>query len=156
MTAALSIQQAAAACGLTVHTLRYYERIGLIRPVPRRGNGHRRYRAEDMGWIAFLLRLRATGMTVEEMQRYARLRDAGEELASVAERKRMLEAHADRIAAEVAALSETLDYLRHKISLYDDMELRLKGAGNAERTERQGNEGRTDALRAGLGAAERS
>lgn len=67
MTAALSIQQGAATCGLSVHTLRYYERIGLIRPVPRRGNGHRRYRADDMGWIAFLVRLRATGMSVEEM-----------------------------------------------------------------------------------------
>jgi len=127
MTAALTIQQAAAACGLTVHTLRYYERIGLIRPVPRRGNGHRRYRADDMGWIAFLLRLRATGMSVEEMQRYARLRDVGDAPASVAERKRMLLAHAAHVEAEAAALNETLAYLRHKISLYDELEHRLKG-----------------------------
>ena len=128
MTSALTIQQASAACGLSVHTLRYYERIGLIRLVPRGSTGRRRYRAEDMSWIAFLLRLRATGMSVEEMQRYARLRDAGEEAASVAERKRMLEVHASRVEAEVLGLNETLAYLRHKISLYDQLENRLKGA----------------------------
>jgi DNA-binding transcriptional MerR regulator len=149
MTSALTIQQAAVACGLTAHTLRYYERIGLIRPVPRRGNGHRRYRADDMGWIAFLLRLRATGMSVEEMQRYARLRDVGEEAASVAERKRMLEAHADRVEAKVLALNETLAYLHHKISLYDQLEHRLKGA---QHDNADGD--RTIALRPGMGAPE--
>jgi DNA-binding transcriptional MerR regulator len=152
MTAALTIQQAAAACGLTVHTLRYYERIGLIRPVPRRGNGHRRYRADDMGWIAFLLRLRATGMTVEEMARYARLREAGETQDSLAERKRMLQAHAERVALDAAALNETLAYLRHKISLYDDMEHRLKGAEHEHHHPERPP--RTDPLRAGLGAPE--
>jgi DNA-binding transcriptional MerR regulator len=149
MTSALTIQQAAVATGLTVHTLRYYERIGLIRPVPRRGNGHRRYRADDMRWIAFLLRLRATGMSVEEMRRYARLRDAGEEAASVAERKRMLEKHSNRVEAEVLALTETLAYLRHKISLYEQMEYRLKGA---QHDNAKGD--RTNALRPGLGALE--
>ncbi|MFL6708842.1 MAG: MerR family transcriptional regulator [Massilia sp.] len=128
MTSALTIQQAAVASGLSIHTLRYYERIGLIQPVPRRGNGHRRYRDEDMLWIAFLLRLRTTGMSVGEMQRYARLREAGDEAASVVERKRMLEAHAERVEAEVLALTETLAQLRHKISLYEQLEHRLKGA----------------------------
>lgn len=128
MTSTLSIRQAAEACGLTVHTLRYYEGIGLIRPVPRAGNGRRRYRTEDMDWIAFLLRLRATGMSVEEMQRYALLRDAGDETASVDARKRLLEVHARRVEAEVLALNETLAYLRHKISLYVQLEHRLKGA----------------------------
>jgi DNA-binding transcriptional MerR regulator len=136
MTSALTIQQAAVACGLTVHTLRYYERIGLIRPIPRGGNGHRRYRAEDMGWIAFLLRLRATGMSVEEMRHFARLRDEGDDAASVTERKRMLTAHAKRIENEVLALNDTLAYLRHKISLYDQLGHRLKGAeyGNRDGT----------------------
>jgi DNA-binding transcriptional MerR regulator len=134
---------------LTVHTLRYYERIGLIKPVPRAGNGRRRYRAEDMNWLTFLLRLRATEMSVEEMQRYARLRDLGDEAASVTERRRMLAAHADRVEAKVLALTETLAYLRSKISHYDQMENHLKGAqyDNAD-------EDRTNALRPGFGAPE--
>lgn len=144
MTAALTIQQAAASCGLSVHTLRYYERIGLIRPVARRGNGHRRYRQEDMGWIAFLLRLRATGMSVEKMQDYARLREAGDQPDSVAGRKRLLQEHALAVEAQLDLLRGTLDYLHHKISLYDDMEHQLR--------ERENQHANT--LRQGMGTTE--
>lgn len=129
MTAALTIQQTAAASGLSAHTLRYYERIGLIKPVARRGNGHRRYRQEDLDWIAFLLRLRATGMSIADMQRYARLREQGQALPSVAQRKQMLDEHARRIEQEIAALGETLGYLRRKVSLYAAMEQQLEQEG---------------------------
>lgn len=129
MTAALTIQQTAAASGLSAHTLRYYERIGLIKPVARRGNGHRRYRQEDLDWIAFLLRLRATGMSIADMQRYARLREQGQELPSVAQRKQMLDEHARRIEQEIAALGDTLGYLRRKVSLYAAMEQQLEQEG---------------------------
>jgi DNA-binding transcriptional MerR regulator len=138
MNAALTIQQAAARSGLSAHTLRYYERIGLIRPVPRKGNGHRRYRAEDMGWIAFLLRLRTTGMPVEQMQRYAALREAGPGRDSIAERTRILRAHAARVQAELDALRENLDCLHQKISLYESMEHPPKGERHDEH---DGNEG---------------
>jgi DNA-binding transcriptional MerR regulator len=127
MTAALTIQQTAQACGLSVHTLRYYERIGLIKPVARRTNGHRLYRAEDLNWIQFLLRLRATGMPVQKMQRYAELREAGTQLSSLAERKRMLQEHSLAVEADLKALAETLAYLHHKIALYSDMEHELTG-----------------------------
>lgn len=122
MTDALTIQQTAEACGLSVHTLRYYERIGLIKPVARRSNGHRLYRAEDLNWIAFLLRLRATGMPIAQMRRYAQLRERGTQLASVTERKAMLQQHADTVEAEIKILSETLAYLREKIAVYSTME----------------------------------
>lgn len=126
MTASLTIQQTAEACGLTVHTLRYYERIGLIKPIPRRSNGHRLYRADDLSWIAFLLRLRATGMSIEEMQRYAQLREQGEQLPSVAERKAMLALHAEAVEANLKAMQETLAYLHHKIALYSTLENELQ------------------------------
>lgn len=126
MTASLTIQQTAEACGLTVHTLRYYERIGLIKPIPRRSNGHRLYRADDLSWIAFLLRLRATGMSIEEMQRYAQLREQGEQLPSVAERKAMLAKHAETVEADLKAMQETLAYLHHKIALYSTLESELQ------------------------------
>lgn len=126
MTDALTIQQTAEACGLSVHTLRYYERIGLIKPVARRSNGHRLYRAEDLNWIAFLLRLRATGMPIAQMQRYAQLRERGTQLASVTERKAMLQQHARAVEAEINTLSETLVYLQEKIAVYSTMEDELK------------------------------
>ncbi|KQW87109.1 MerR family transcriptional regulator [Massilia sp. Root418] len=125
MTAALTIQQTAEACGLSVHTLRYYERIGLIKPIPRRSNGHRLYRADDLNWIAFLLRLRATGMSIEEMQRYAQLREQGDLPASVAERKAMLVQHTAAVEAEVKAMQETLAYLHQKIAIYATLEAEL-------------------------------
>jgi DNA-binding transcriptional MerR regulator len=126
MTATLTIQQTAEACGLSVHTLRYYERIGLIKPIPRRSNGHRLYRADDLSWIAFLLRLRATGMSIEEMQRYAQLREQGEQLSSVAERKAMLAKHAESVEADLKAKQETLAYLHRKIALYSTLETELQ------------------------------
>jgi DNA-binding transcriptional MerR regulator len=134
MTEALTIQQAAEACGLSVHTLRYYERIGLIKPVARRSNGHRLYRAEDLNWIAFLLRLRATGMPIAKMRRYAQLRERGARLDSVTERKAMLQEHAFAVEAEIQALGETLAYLQEKVAIYSRMEdeLKQKERGNGK------------------------
>ncbi|MEM8535189.1 MAG: MerR family transcriptional regulator, partial [Chloroflexota bacterium] len=70
----LTIQQVAAATGLSSYTLRYYERIGLLDPVGRATSGHRRYTTHDIEWIAFLNRLRAIGMPIRQMQEYAELR----------------------------------------------------------------------------------
>ena len=78
MDAELTIQEAAAETGLSIHTLRYYERIGLIHPVDRATNGHRRYTPGDLGWIDLLKRLRATGMPIQRMQQYAALQRQGE------------------------------------------------------------------------------
>ncbi len=57
-----TIQQIAKETNLSRHTLRYYERIGLILDVDRAPNGHRRYSDDDIEWIAFLKQLKATGM----------------------------------------------------------------------------------------------
>jgi DNA-binding transcriptional MerR regulator len=126
MTTALSIQQVAAVTGLSVHTLRYYERIGLIDPVPRAGNKHRQYRAEDIRWIKFLLRLRSTGLPIQQMLRYAELRRLGNQFGSVSERKALLARHAQTLEAELASLQETLGILHAKVALYSGMEKALQ------------------------------
>lgn len=131
MATTITIQQAAAATGLSVHTLRYYEKIGLIDPVPRQSNQHRMYRQEDLLWIGFLLRLRATGMSIQQMLRYAELRRLGEQIASVSERKVMLERHTVALEAELLELQETLGILRDKIALYADLEQKLKATIDA-------------------------
>ena len=99
MTTFLTIAQVAEATGLSTHTLRYYERIGLLDSVQRRDNGHRVFRAEDMTWLAFLLRLRDTGMPIAQMLQYAALRRQGDSLESVSARQRLLELHAGGGAA---------------------------------------------------------
>ena len=78
MTPHLTIDDVTQRTGLTAHTLRYYERIGLIAPVGRAAGGQRRYAAADMEWIEFLLRLRTTRMPIGMMQSFAALRAAGD------------------------------------------------------------------------------
>jgi DNA-binding transcriptional MerR regulator len=117
MTTAMTIHEAAEITGLTVHTLRYYEQIGLIDPVPRRG-GARVYGDEQMRWIEFILCLRATGMSMRDMQSYARLRREGDTPESVRERGDLLERHAERMRAELLTLTSAIERLDQKIVKY--------------------------------------
>ncbi len=125
MTTSLTIQQAAAATGLTVHTLRYYERVGLIDPVPRQDNKHRLYREEDILWIEFLLKLRSTGLPIRHMLRYAELRRLGNQLESVSERKTILQQHTLSLEATLAELQANLAVMHKKIAMYADIEQTL-------------------------------
>lgn len=72
---AFNIQQMAQVTGLSAHTLRYYERAGLMLERVERDeeNGYRSYSQEDVVWIEFLKRLRATGMPIREIHRYTEL-----------------------------------------------------------------------------------
>lgn len=132
MTTFLTIAQVAAATGLSTHTLRYYERIGLLDSVQRRDNGHRVFRAEDMTWLAFLLRLRDTGMPIAQMQQYAALRRQGDSLESVSARQRLLELHAEALEAELRARAETLAVLRVKLVVYDGIRARIEAVEGAK------------------------
>ncbi|WP_092969141.1 MerR family transcriptional regulator [Ralstonia sp. NFACC01] len=131
MTTFLTIAQVAEATGLSTHTLRYYERIGLLDSVQRRDNGHRVFRAEDMTWLEFLLRLRDTGMPIAQMQAYAALRRQGDSLESVSARQRLLELHAAALEAELRARAETLAVLRVKLVVYDGIRARIEAVENA-------------------------
>ena len=127
-TVSLSIAEAAEASGLSAYTLRYYEQIGLIAPIGRR-SGARRYSDADMRWLDFLVRLRATGMSMRDMQRYAQLlRIGNSSAASLAERQALLEEHAARLEAEIRAQRDTLAYIRKKIRLYEEMRAEPKRA----------------------------
>lgn len=116
----LTINDVAKQTGLSAHTLRYYERIGLIAPVGRAPGGQRRYDAADLAWLDFLLRLRSTGMPISQMQAYAQLRAAGE--ATVPARRQMLESHLDEVLAHLAALQRNADVLQAKIAHYRALE----------------------------------
>ncbi|NWF69012.1 MAG: MerR family transcriptional regulator [Chloroflexi bacterium] len=112
----LTIQQVADTTGLSVHTLRYYERIGLIHPIGRAENTHRRYSLEDIGWINFLNKLRATGMSIQEMQVYAGLQRLGDE--TLPERLEMLKRLRHTVEERIAELQENLKIVNYKIDLY--------------------------------------
>ena len=115
----LSIRQVAERTGLSIHTLRYYERAGLISSVKRAANGHRRYSENDLIWLEFLKRLRATGMPTSQMKRFAELRRQGD--ASKAERIALLKTHYLSVENQIDELSNNLGAIREKIK-------RLSGA----------------------------
>ncbi len=115
----LTIQQVAEATGLSVHTLRYYERIGLIHPIDRAQNTHRRYTSQDIGWIDFLTKLRAAGMSIQQMQAYAELQRQGD--ATLPERLEMLKAHQRKVEARMDELAEHLKLIRYKIEVYGEL-----------------------------------
>ena len=115
----LTIQQVTKATGLSAHTLRYYERIGLIHPIERQENTRRRYTADDVGWIDFLLKLRATGMSIRDMQKYAELQRQGE--ATLPERVKMLKSLRDQVEARMSELNEHLKLIYYKIEIYEQI-----------------------------------
>ena len=125
--AGYTIQCMAARCGMTAHTLRYYERVELIQPVGRAHNGHRRYSEADEAWIHFLHCMRATNMPIREMQRYAELRELGD--STSLERRNILEDHQSAIAAQIVELQRAHALLTHKITNYKKIEQRIRIGG---------------------------
>lgn len=113
-----TIQHVASSTGLSAHTLRYYERIGLIRDVSRDLGGRRRYTQADMVWLQFLMRLRQTGMSIADMLRYAELRREGD--STHAERGLMMETHLARVQGEIAHLQELAGFVADKVRWYRD------------------------------------
>ena len=112
----LAIADVAARTGLSKDTLRYYEKAGLIEAVNRSSGGQRRYATGDLDWLTFLLRLRATGMSIADMQRFAQLRRAGD--SSIAARLELLITHRDDVQRHIAELLGHLRALDTKIDHY--------------------------------------
>ena len=100
-----------------MHTLRYYERAGLvITTIDRTHSGRRRYQQEDLKWISICTKLRATGMPIRAIRRYAQLVCAGP--GNEEERLALLESHRAEVTAKLAELAENLKLIDHKIGVY--------------------------------------
>jgi DNA-binding transcriptional MerR regulator len=112
----LTISEAALESGLTAHTLRYWERAGLLLPVTRNGSGHRRYAEEDLERIKFLTKLRATGMPIRQVRRYAELLNGGDDTNE--ERLALLEEHREAVQAHLEETAGHLELIDWKIGFY--------------------------------------
>ena len=112
----MNIREFAEHSGLTAHTLRYYERVGLMGQVGREANGHRVYGPQDAQWVNFLHHLRQTGMSIREMQRYCALREQGD--ATLLSRHALLEKHTEKVAAQLRSQHEHLARLRDTVMAY--------------------------------------
>jgi DNA-binding transcriptional MerR regulator len=115
--AGLSIAEAARRTGVSAHTLRYYERAGLVvTTVDRTAGGRRRYQEQDLHWITLCTKLRATGMPIKTIRRYAQLVSAGP--GNEQERLALMEAHRADVTARLAEVQENLKIIDHKIHVY--------------------------------------
>lgn len=103
--------------GVSAHTLRYYERAGLI-TIPRESSGHRRFDESTVRRLVFLTRMRASGMPVRDLRRYVELADAG--VNTVPERLEIMLEHRAALRAQIADLRLALEATEHKIATYRD------------------------------------
>jgi DNA-binding transcriptional MerR regulator len=113
--AALGVSEAARLLGLSPHTLRYYEREGLVCPA-RNATGYRGYSPDDLRRLIFLTRMRVSGMTMADLRRYVTLADQGP--VTEPERREMMLAHRDRIRWRLRELTLALEATEYKIATY--------------------------------------
>jgi DNA-binding transcriptional MerR regulator len=126
----LSISDAARITGLSAHTLRYYERAGLMLDIERGQSARRRYTEADIGWIELLTRLRATGMPIRKVREYADLvREGG---GNEAARLAVLEAHRREVLAHLEQTRRNLEAIDRKISYYRETVNALTPVSSAE------------------------
>ncbi|WP_030761298.1 MerR family transcriptional regulator [Streptomyces sp. NRRL F-2664] len=111
-----TISEVAARTGLSQHTLRWYERIGLMPHVDRSHSGQRRFTDRDLDWLGFVGKLRATGMSVADMVRYAELVREGPH--TVGERRALLERTRCEVQTRITELTDALAVLDYKIGMY--------------------------------------
>ncbi len=121
----MKIGELAKRSGLSAHTIRYYEKIGLLPYADRDRSSQRDYDASILVWIEFLGRLKTTGMPIRDMLRYTALRERGDQ--TQAERCAMLEQHRESVRAHAKELAACLLVLDSKICGYIEQAQRING-----------------------------
>ncbi|WP_175904477.1 MerR family transcriptional regulator [Burkholderia seminalis] len=139
----LTIGQVAELTGVSTHTLRYYEQAGLLRAISRTAAGHRLYAPADLAGLAFVMRLKATGMPIAQIQAFAVLREQGE--STFGARRDLLVAHRDAVRAHIAELQANLDAIGDKIAYYEaqERETQRRAKPSLSLSEQDGHDGTT-------------
>jgi DNA-binding transcriptional MerR regulator len=117
-TAGLSIGDVARRTGLSVHTVRFYEREGLFADPVERVSGRRVFSEDHVEWLSLCATLRATGMPLSALRAYAELVRAGD--GTEPERLALLREHEERLARQMRDLSRCHDLIAYKVGMYED------------------------------------
>ena len=113
----MTITEVSRRYGLSTDTLRYYERVGLIPPVPRTGGGVRDYDEASLGWVELIKCMRAAGVSIETLTEYCRLFQLGED--TMEQRKALLVEQRRQLLMRMEDMRRSLDRLDQKIANYE-------------------------------------
>ena len=125
-----SIQDVSKKTGLTAHTLRYYEKEGLISGVGRSQGGFRQYTDEDLERLGLICCLKNTGMSIQEIARFVQLTHEGEH--TLEERVELLRAHREQVLERIAEMQKHLEKVTWKLNFFTG-KLRAYEAGKAKK-----------------------
>jgi DNA-binding transcriptional MerR regulator len=115
-----SSRQVSERTGLSIHTLRYYEQVGLIDGITRDSNGYRQYSESDIFWFQVLNYFRTIGMTIREMQEYASFNNS--EVPTITARREFMESYRRKVVDQMAELERSLDRIDEKINFFKNLE----------------------------------
>ncbi|EBB5818485.1 MerR family transcriptional regulator [Listeria monocytogenes] len=133
----MNIKQAADMFGLTVDTLRYYERVGVIPPVHRNESGYRDYKTSDLNWVYLVKNLRNAGLSVESLIEFAALAQLRETQNVEAAQKQVLVDQLKELDEKLAEMKKVRELLVYKIDSYDSHIAQFKaGELNADTVEK--------------------
>ncbi|MBC9788956.1 MerR family transcriptional regulator [Carnobacterium maltaromaticum] len=107
---------------LSIDTLRYYEKAGVIPPVTRSENGYRDYQIRDLNWIYLAKTLRKAGMSIDSLQEFARLaqlHDVANENVEI-KQKQILIDQLEAVDEKLEEMQQARDLLAYKVKTYDD------------------------------------
>ena len=112
----MNIKKASELCGVSTDTIRYYERIGILPPIPRNDKGIREFGDEELRWIDFVTHFRNAGMSIEKLAEYINLFGHGDH--TIPARIELLEEEYNRLLEKREEIQRNLDHLEYKIKNY--------------------------------------
>lgn len=115
----MTIQEVSNSTGLSKHTLRYYEKLGLIGPVKKGQSNYREYSKKDLNRIEFIINMRNAGMSLVNLKEYINLTTQGD--VTIEERRSILLKNKNKIAEEISVLEKSMYYIDYKIENYDSI-----------------------------------
>ena len=116
----MNSKQVAELLGLSVDTLRYYERIGVIPPVARDENGYRNYQTNDLNWIFLAKSLRSAGLSIKSLIEFAALANLSEAQNVSRAQKRILAEQLEETDKKINELIQIRSLLQYKLDTYDE------------------------------------
>lgn len=117
----MNIKNAANITGFSAHSLRYYEKIGLLNNIDRKANGQRDYSQKDIDWLVFIAKLKKANMPLRQIKEYAKMRAQG--IKTHQQRKLLLIAHKKELDKRIEELMECQQSLTDKIAWYEQQKI---------------------------------